>query len=470
MKIVFVRNRYIPDVNDQISENIDAIQGLSAPLGMTYIAAVLREHGYQVSIIDAQALKLSPEQLKAKLEEENPDLVGLSVMSVTLHSALEGARIAKEVGAKVVFGGPHLSIYPQESVSYPFVDYGIIGEGEYTMLELVRALENDRPLREIKGLVYKEGGKIFSSQGQIIKDLDSLPFPARELLPMEKYTSINAIGRSATLISTRGCPFNCGFCTNPPFMRFHRVRNPKLVVDEIEELIKDYKAEYIMFYDDVITLRKDHIQGICQEIIRRGLKFLWESPTRLDCLDFELLKLMKRSGCYRLRLGVESGNEEILRLMKKRITLKQVEEAFVLVKKAGIKAFAYFIIGYAHETEETIKQTIEFAKRLNPDGAVFSTTVPYPGAHLYELAQKEGLVRGDYWKEYTLGLRKERIPYFVKNSDRWEKRAYREFYFRPCYFLPKLLEIRSPDTLRKYFKAAFNLVKDNLFISRKPYS
>lgn len=221
-----------------------------------------------------------------------------------------------------------------------------------------------------------------------------------------------------------------------------------------------------MFYDDILTFQKGHITNICEEILRRGLKVSWESPARVDNIDFATLKLMRKAGCIRLRYGVESGDPGILKLMNKGIDLAMVREVFNWTKKAGIETFAYFMIGYIRETDQTMKNTISFAKSLNPDLIMFTVATPYPKTPLYDLAHKEGLIQGDYWREFTLGMRDDNLPYMVAYAEEWIRKAYRSFYFRPNYIIKRLFRLRSWHDVKNYTEAARGLLyfkmKDNL--------
>ena len=238
------------------------------------------------------------------------------------------------------------------------------------------------------GLIYRKEKEICINPPYFVDNLDGLPYPARHLLPVEKYSVIIALHPIATIVSSRGCPFQCEYCSKDINHNKYRVRDPKKFVDEMEYLIKNYKVKEIIIIDDTLTLNKNNITAICKEIINRNIKIKWESPTRVDCVDPELLKLMYKAGCRRLRYGVESGDQEILSLMKKGITLKQVEDAFKWTKKAKIEAFAYFMIGYRNETEETIKKTIKFAKKIKADMAMFTVATPLPNSEFYKILRK----------------------------------------------------------------------------------
>jgi len=271
---------------------------------------------------------------------------------------------------------------------------------------------------------------------------------------MDRYDSIIGIAPVSTMISTRGCPYRCNFCFKQPSDKKFRFRKPDKIVDEMEYLADRYKVKEVMFYDDVLTLRREHVVGICENILSRDLKINWETPTRIEHVDKDLLKLMKRAGCIRLRYGVESGDQRILDIMNKKIDIQLAKKVFKLTKSIGIETFAYFMIGYIYETEKTITKTIDFAIELDPDLVMFTVVTPLPQTPLYDLTQKEKIIEGDYWREFTLGKKKgERMPYYVPDAEVWVKRAYRKFYFRPIFIFRKLAKIRSFNMLKKYLKA-----------------
>lgn len=458
MKILLIRCHDRGDINTRLPESLNRARGALPPLGIAYIASVLEKGGHEVKIIDAMALNLSTHELYDAIANESADIVGVTTMTSSFRGSLGALRSAKEAGSITVAGGAHLAVYPKESLSYDFIDYGIIGEGEYPFLGLVKAIEEKASIQGIPGLVYKEHSQVHVNEAYIHPDLDEIPFPAWHLLPMKRYSSIISSFPMMTMISSRGCPYQCGFCFKGPSDRRYRKRSAKNVVDEMELLIKKYRKKEIMFYDDTLTLEREHITGICDEIVKRGLKVRWESPTRVDNIDFELLKLMRKAGCVRLRYGVESGDPEILKLMNKGVDLLRIKEVFNLTKKADIETFAYFIIGYIHDTPRTIKNTISFAKGLSPDLIMFTIATPYPKTPLYELAKEEGLISGDYWRELTLGLRQDRVPYLVPDAEKWIEKAYHDFYFRPGYILKRLSGIRNWQDVKNYFEAAKGLL------------
>jgi radical SAM superfamily enzyme YgiQ (UPF0313 family) len=454
MRIALVRYHDKGNINTRLPSSLNRVRGVLPPLGLAYLASYLRKKGHDVKIIDAMAENLTISEFRQKIHKFSPGLVGITTMTSTFFGSLEAAKIAKETGAKVVMGGAHLSAYPEETLMYDYVDFGIMGDGEIPLQELAKALEEKKSYRHIQGLVFKENGKIINNGHFILRDLNILPMPAYDLLPLDKYTSIISSKHMTTMITARGCPYQCGYCFSRPQDKIYRTIAPTSVVDQIEILIKKHKIKELMFYDDTIALKRDHIEQICYEIIRRNLKIRWESPCRVDNVDYELLALMAESGCFRLRFGVESGNEKILKLMNKNITLEQAKNAFLWCNKLGIETFVYFMIGYINETPETIKDTINFAIELNPDFVMFTVATPYPFTELFDLAIRNGLVEKDYWRNFVRGEETKRIPFLVKNSDYWVRKAYKEYYLRPSFVLKKISQIRKIQDIKHIFDAA----------------
>lgn len=460
MKIVLIRPQDGENINTRLPKSLNKRQGVLPPIGLSYIAGSLEGAGHSVKILDAIALNLNLEDIEVYLDKFRPDIVAVTCMTPTLPGALPVVKIAKNLGSITVIGGAHLSVYPEETLSYSYIDYGVNGEGEYVFLELIERIEKGLPLEDVQGLIYKNSeNKIIVNDARIVDNIDNLSLPAYHLLPMEKYDSIIGLHPVATMISSRGCPYKCHFCFKQPADKKIRFRSPDLVVDEMEYLVQKYKVKEIMFYDDVLTAKRSHVEGICNEILKRGLNVKWEAPARVEHVDEELLALMYRAGCIRLRYGVETGDDHILKLMNKGITLEKVKHVFKITKKSGINTFAYFMIGYAYESYQSIQKTIKFSIKLNPDLVMFTIATPLPKTPLFDLAVKEGLVSEYYWKEFTLGNTNKRIPFFIADADKWVSTAYRKFYFRPNVILKKLFGIRSTHEFIKAWNAFIGLIK-----------
>lgn len=458
MKVLLIRARLVDYVNSQGGDCFDSSIGLVPPLGIAYIASFLNKHGHDVSILDCEAENSCAADIKREIEKEDPDIVGVSAITTNIHGALESCRIAKECGKTVVIGGSHMVIFPTETMTYSYIDYGVCGEGEQPMLELLKAIENKGDISRIAGLAYRRNGKVVINGIARNDNLDSLPWPAYHLLPLERYEMVNT-GKIVCMFTTRGCPYKCTFCFRNPILDKVRKRDPVKVVDEIEHVNKEYGIKYFNFVDETITLYKEHIGEICEDIVRRKLKISYQSPTRVNHVDEELLRKMKRSGCETLRFGVESGDEDILRIIDKRIRLEDSRKAFRLCRKIGIKTVGYFMIGYIGETEETIKKTIQFAKELNPDYPTFFPATPMPNTRLFDMAVDRGLVDKNYWSDFVLGKRKDPLPFIFPDAGDYAVKAYKEFYFRPSYIMKTLLRKETYHNLSKFSKAAFNLFK-----------
>jgi len=468
MKIVFIN----PPSSNLILTNLPEIfaqEDFMPPLGLMYVAAYLEKYTpHQIKILDCLIEGLNYNQLKKKLREEKPDVVGITTLTFTLIDVLQTARIAKEINSntKVVLGGPHVNIYPEETISFPEIDFLILGEGEKPMKDLVDNLDKIKNLHTLKGIVFKDRDKIVNTGPRdLIQDLDSLPFPARHLTPYKKYFStLSNTDPVTTMFTSRGCPYNCLFCDRPHLGKIFRARSAKNVVDEMEECQKMGIKE-IFIYDDTFGVDRQRMLDICLDIKKRNLDIAWDIRTRVNTVDKQILKALKEAGCQRIHYGVEAGTQKILNVLRKGITLEMAEKAFKWTKKAGIQTLAYFMIGSPQETRRDILQTINFAKKIKPDFICFSLTTPYPSTDLYSLGLKEKVLPYDYWRGFAKNPKPDFIPLiWEKELSRKElislfKKAYRSFYLRPSYIFKKIFQLKSGRELLKKAKAALNILK-----------
>jgi len=403
------------------------------PLDIAYIAAVL-EKEHEVQIIDAptegwrnleeiDATKyrqgLSNKEIANRVRQWLPDIVEITIpFSGWWGPAYEVVSTVKSIDKNIitVLSGLHASARPKECLSNANIDFVVIGEPEKTMFELAAALkQNTSDLEKIRGIGFlKNGETVITPTRPPIQDLDSLPFPARHLLPMHEY--FDAVKENplrgeickpwAMMITSRGCPHECVFCSIHNLMgKKWRGRSPENVVDEIEQLVHDYHVKQIDFFDDNMTLNKKRMETICDLIVKRGLKIEWYTPNgvRADTLDENLLIRMKASGCKKIRIAPESGVQRVLDdIVKKNLNLKDVENAVVLSKKVGIKVGCFFVIGLIGETKEDIIETINYAyklRRLGADRFYFSIAMPVYGTELYEQARKSGFLKDEFGDE-----------------------------------------------------------------------
>ncbi|MFH2013614.1 MAG: radical SAM protein [Patescibacteria group bacterium] len=460
MKILLINPSAENEILSCNPEIIKSERGFDPPLGLLYLAGYIKEHSnYNLQMIDAQVEKLSYSQLKEKIKNINPDIIGITAMTFTLLDVLKTAETAKQAcpSTKIVIGGPHVQIYPEETINLKNVDYVILGEGEKTFLKLIQNINQPEKLKNITGLVFKKNGKIINTgKPDYFDNLDEIPFPPREILPYKKYFSLLAKEKViTTMFTSRGCPYQCAFCDRPAMGRIFRSRSAKNVINEIEECLK-LGIKEIFIYDDTFTVDKKRVIDLCNEIINKNLKFTWDIRARVNTVDEEMLILLKKAGCERIHYGVEAGTEKILKVLNKGIDLKQVLKVFKLTKKIGIQTFAYFMIGSPEETKNDVIETIKFMKKLNPDFVQITLLTPFPGTRVYQWALEQKVFKNDYWKEFAknpqTGFKTKYWTKEISNEDLQKLLtiAYKKFYIRPGYIIKRMLNIKSfPELIRK---------------------
>lgn len=413
---------------------------VAPPLGIAYIAAVIEKKGFDVSIIDAPALEMDHETLKNEISKHSPDIVAITSVTPTISSALKTAEISKEIcpDAVVVLGGYHPTFTYSQLLKLDCVDVVVRGEGEYTMLELAEAIEAGRDLKEVQGIACEN---FTAPPRDIIEDLDTLPFPARHLLPMDHYKVLNMKLPIGTLISGRGCPYTCSFCASSA-MHGHklRMRSAGNVLDEMEHLVNDHSAEMLAFMDDTFTINKKRVHEICDGKIERGMDNYWGATARVDTLNEELLLKMKKSGCITLFLGVESSDQQSLDQMNKRTTVDKIKRAFELTRKHDIRTVASVALGMPGDTRKSIERTIKFVRNLNPSYAIFSLATPYPGTDFYMKVAGRDLLKTDDWSKYNLlSPVLETVDCSREELKKLQKKAFRQFYLRPRYIVQQTI-------------------------------
>ena len=427
-------------------------------LGILYIASTLREAGFDVEILDANAEGISARDFHQRVRDSRARIVGFTSMTAGWPSTVEGARIAREAlpEALMVVGGPQLSIYPELCLSFDHLDVGVCGDGEETMLEIAQAVAGGTPLDDIPGTVVKVGGVIKKNpERKWYRDIDRYPFPAVDLLNWNLYRALTVKSPFYTMITTRGCPFKCRFCSQVYAGNTIRYRSPENVVDELELYVKKNGAREIVFFDETFTLKKSRIMKICELIRERKLKFQFDMRTRVDSLDEEMVEALRAAGGKRVHFGIESGSQQILDRMRKDITTEQVRSTVALCKKYGFSTRGYFMIGFLGETPETYRETVSLARELDLDWASFSITTPLPHTALFDEARNLGYIDESFWKDYTL-LKATRVDFPHLETEYWDKnqlqkmlsQAYRSFYLRPRFLGKRLLELRNWENLR----------------------
>ncbi|HJP03244.1 MAG TPA: radical SAM protein [Planctomycetota bacterium] len=439
---------------------------LSMVLGITYIGAAMEKAGLPVELADERIL--NDREMKAAIDRN--DIIGLGSLTPNIRRAIAWAKVAKEQGKITVMGGPHASVDPGVFLDSGHFDYVIKGECEETLPEFVKALEggDERELAGVPGLAAMRSGElaIDNPAPPLIKKLDELEIPARHLLPMERYFDLNP-ERLIYVFTTRGCPFKCIFCQKELTGRGFRVRSTELIVDEIEHIVKTYNPGVILFVDEILTLRRKRIHEMCDEILKRGVKFEWIANTRADCVDYPLLKHMHRAGCRRIYYGWESGSQRMLDVLKKDLTPEEIVEAARMTRRAGIWAKVYLIVGSPGETAKDIEETEKVLRLAGPDLVRVSVFNPLIGTESWDgyLANidaedlRENYVssnRSAYKHEHFTQLELEELR---KNMVRSYERWYYGYGQRSRRFMERMLYyMENPLFGRKRLGRAMGLV------------
>ena len=409
------------------------------PLGLGYLAAVLEQNEYKVDVIDCQAAKLSYEEFKSEIGKRQPNIVGVTSTTLTYKSGLRIVKIAKEAfpNCLTIMGGSHVTFWDENALKEcPELDVVVRKEGENTLLEIVQRLEAGKSFHDVIGITCRKDGKIVKNPDRpYIKDLDSLPFPAHNLWPLETLRKYGTI--VYPIMASRGCVFWCDFCTAVRmFGRKYRMRSPKNVVDEIEFLHKTYGANQFTFYDDAFTVDQDRTAEICHEIEKRKLKIKWDCETRVDMVTKELLLKMREAGCIAIWFGVESGSQRVIDAMGKGFSLTQTMNAFQWAKHAGLMTVAGVILGFPGETKESAMETIKLVEKINPDDVGYYIATPYPGTPMYELVKEKGLLKVTDFNKYDTATPTFESPEFTMEELREiREQAFHRFYIRPSYVL-----------------------------------
>jgi anaerobic magnesium-protoporphyrin IX monomethyl ester cyclase len=469
MKVLLINP---PSENEIVADNppvIDAVRGCNPPLGLLYLAGYLQTHAaHDIEILDTQVDGLTYDELRREIARSGADVVGLTAMTMTLIDVLKTVSLVKEVRAetKVVLGGPHVHLFPEETIRLPGVDFLVLGEGEETFADLLKHIDDPDRLGKNPGIVFRTADRVVNTGNRaLIADLDALPFPARELTNYTKYGSVLASGDTVTTIFTsRGCPFKCAFCDRPHLGKVFRARSAKNVVDEIESCVKLGIREFLI-YDDTFTVDKKRVIDICDLIVERKLDIRFDIRARVDTVHDGMIRKLKGAGCVGINYGVEAGSPEVLKTLNKGISLDQVRNAFRMTKKQGIDALAYFMIGNPGETEKEIQETFRLIEELEPDYLHMTVLTPFPGTRIYADALNQGIVTHDVWTEFAANPDKDFVPphwgeHFTREAlNQLLEQAYQRFYLRPGYVFRRLTKVRSLKELVKKAQAGVRILR-----------
>jgi len=439
-----------------------ASQGLVGsyfPLGIGYLAAFLRRHGCPVRIFQPPARGGFDPALRRLLADYAPSLVGISVMTPSYPEAVRlCTMVKKHAVCKTVLGGHHVSAVGATVLNQsPNTDFAVVGEGEQTLLELVGALGSGRgEFSSIDGLHWRDAnGQLRQNAPRgLIEDLDNLPLPARDLVDMSRYRVHSYIDfgkRSATMITSRGCPFKCIFCSSRLTMGNHyRCRSAEDVLAEIRALVEDYNVDHIVFEDDTMTLRRDRMRDICRGLLELPRRPSWYCLSRVDTLDYPLAKLMRKAGCRMVNFGIESGSPEILEKIGKRISLERAVQAVRDCTRAGLRTQCTFIVGFPFDTPETLKATFDAARRIKPTIAIFFPLTPYPGTSVFEqfMPPEQIPKTVSQWRGFVMTGPKGGVSlnpgYTAAEIRQIASRWNRRFHLRPAQWLRLLRTVAGP--------------------------
>lgn len=443
---------------------------LFPPLGIMYLSSAIKKFSkHEVVLFDAQPFDMTAEQVADAAAAENPDFVGLTAQTHNLVDVFSVIRRLRQKLPKVhiMVGGPHTWNFPDEAIAIPDVDSILRGDGEHAIVEWLEALESNSGKDQVAGVYYKdENGEIHQNEKRhVTKELDELPFPDRDSLPRDRYyTPGMKSAETTTLITSRGCPYRCNFCNT--YQRYS-VRSAKNIVDEMVHCQEKYGIEEIHFIDDLFNRTAERVNEISNEILKRGLKMRWGFKATIRHTDREMLLLAKEAGCTKIHYGVETGTNEGLESLNKKLTVEEVKDTFELTKKIGLCAIAYMMIGIPYEKNRgDIMKTIRFIQNLDPDYVVYALLSPYPDTELFRKGAEMGLYDKDCWNRF---MKEPAADYDLPTV--WEesmkkdelvklfKTAHRSFYFNPSKIIRTLINISTYEELKRIVRGGLSLFR-----------
>lgn len=455
MNLVLINPPY--SVKQRYDSKYDLKKGYLPPLGLSYLATMIYKK-HNVKILDLQLFELTNEEILKKVMEHEPDLICFTSLTPTINIALKLAKYIKDkTELPIIFGGPHVSCFPEQTLKEnPFINLVVIGEGEYTISDVIDYYEGKKKLEDIPGIAYKDKDEININAVKPIMDLNELPMPKREFFDMKLYVPLpNQYKRLpvTNMITSRGCNYGkCTFCFSAGRLgpRYRRISVDR-AIEEIKYLMKDYGIREISFWDDQFVNDKAWIDEFCDRLINEKIDITWACLARVSFVTEELLQKMAKAGCWNIFYGIESGNQELLNKIKKGISLEQIRRAVKWTKKAGIETRGSFMLALPGETPEMAKKTIDFAIEIDVDYAQFCITTPYPGTELFDICKNEGQLSLTY-DDYS-GHKSVFIPNGYKDAEEIRKMrslAYNRFYFRFGYVWGRIKRIRSLSDITKY--------------------
>ncbi len=452
MKFLFIN----PPWHQKTDNMWKYIKSCMPPFGLALLGTMLQERGHEVMILDCNAERIGTDSLSDHLPGSTWDYIGLTATTSIYNNAIQAAKICKLrfPHTPLIMGGVHSSVFPEEPLSTPYVDYVVRCEGEDTLMELVSGAAPE----DILGLSFKRNGSIINNDERPARqNISDLPMISYNLLPVGKYNS--ALGSylrtpSMGMVVSRGCPGRCTYCYGKYLGNKVRFREADQIVDEIDHLVNNYGVREVSFYDDTFTTYTALVDEVCRKIVSRRLDVTWSCFSRVDRVNEQTLTLMKQAGCHQIMYGIESGDPEILKNVNKKIDLEKAYEVVRITQKTGINVRAAFMFGNMGETVSSMKKTIRYAKRLKPDFAVFNITTPFPGSAMFKWADENGYLLTRDWSKYDLATIVNRLPTVEPETiKKYYRTAYKGFYLNPVYLLKRFFRMRSFNDIKMNYYA-----------------
>lgn len=451
--------------------DLSSVKSFSTPLGLLSLAAVAIARGHEVALVDGQARGLRNTEITEAIVAQRPDVIGMTGMTVYMPAIAQLAALLKEKLPQVpiILGGPHITALAEETMAYaPAIDIGVVGEGEETFAALLDMYARRQDNASIPGVVVRRDGRIIHhGRRDFIKDLDTLPVPAWQLIPdLKSHSRLSVLGtrqrNSLGLVTSRGCPGQCIFCDRGVFGNRFRCYSGRYVVDMLQGLVHDYGITDFLFYDDLFVGNKIRLREICRLLEERRLSISWSCCARVDYVEPELLVLMKQSGCWMIEYGIESGSQPVLDCMKKGVTIAQMRQAIRWTKEAGIIAKGNFIFGNFLETKDTLEESLRLAISSGLDYFQHTFFVPLPGSQAYTQAASYGSFQDDWTQMSTFKI--NFIPTALTGPEllAFSKKAWKRFYLRPRIIWQELLRLRNPQAFIRLFLALKAFVHSTL--------
>lgn len=437
------------------------------PLGLGYLASAIEKNGYKTKILDCSASSLDMQGAFEIIEAEKPSIIGISVTTLTLKASFSFINFLKKNGIKknqIIIGGPHVTM-DLRVVEKMDLSFGMMGEAEESLIQFLDFyLKGKSKIELVDGLIYKDNGRLQTNKIQLKNNIDTLPFPARHLFYNDNYFYPVLHGKPTSLITSRGCPFNCSFCSSSSVRRKYRERSVENVIAEIKEIVNKFNMNFIEFVDDIFTFNYNRTLKLCEEILKNNIKIFWGCQTRADFVDKNLLEVMYKSGCRKITFGLESGSEAVRKKIGKKFSDNVIEDAIKLCKDIGIYTLVNIILGHPEESKKDIIKSIRFITKLHPDFAIFNPLLILPDSPLYDLAVKENKIDSETYYNYMQGNCYFPIYEHGTISRKFLLRicalGYLLFYLNPLKFFNILRKVKSPLDFKNKITAGLILLKD----------